>query len=206
MGFLDSIGGSLALGPVWGSVLGGGGGGDPGKKRLKQIEALYAQIAAQQNQAYGNAEIEQKKAVGNINTGYGNALANSSLVANNAKNNVTQQGQQSLASMTQSLASRGLYNTTAFDAAKRGVAADTQKSLSGIDAALAQLQGGLQVGQGQALAGANAGMAAFYQNQSAAQTGLGLSHIGTLAGVQDQNTDWLGQLIGTGAQMLPFFL
>lgn len=184
----------------------GGSSGDPGKKRLKQIEKIYAQLLAQQNQAYGKAEMHQKQTIGALNTGYSNALANSGLAATNAKKNVQQAGQQNLASTTQSLASRGLYNTTALDSARRGVMADTQRQMSGIDAALASLQSQLQVGHGQALAGAQAGLSGFYQQQNAANTGLGLSRIGTLSDVQDQNTDWLGQLMGTAGNILPLIL
>lgn len=203
MSFLGGLSGGF------GGVLGDqlfGGGGDPGKKRLKQIQALYKALNAQQGQLYGKAAIQQKKTIGDINTGYGNALANSGLIATQAKQNAQSAGQQQQGAATQSLVSRGLYNTTAADAAARGINSDTQKNLAGIDAALAQIQGNLHAGQGQALAGAHSALSGFFQNQNAANTGLGLSQIGTLANVQDQNTDWLSQLIGTGAQLAPFFL
>lgn len=202
MGFGNPFGGfDSALGGLF-----GGGGKDPGKKRYADVMALYAQLQSQQNAGYGKAYGQQKKALGAIQTGFQGAIDNASRVGASSKQGVLDREQQSMGALSQSLTDRGLFNTTAFDNARRGISSDTNKSLSSIDAAIAQLQGGLLAQKGQAEAGAYGNLAGLQQNWAGAQTGLGLSKVASIEGVQDQNTDWLGQLFQTGAQFLPFLM
>lgn len=174
MGFLDGIADSLGITQH--------GAKKAQKKQTKGIQELFAQLAAQQAQGFGAAQMQGNAALKSLQGGYKNALANSGLAATNAKKNVQQAGQQNLAGATQSLASRGLYNTTAFDAARRGVMADTQRSMSGIDAALASLQSGLEVSQAQAVSGQQDWLANLLMQQQGAQTNLGLNKASYLYG------------------------
>ena len=178
------------------------GGKKAQKKQTKGIQDLFAQLAAQQMQGFGAAQMQGNAALKSLQGGYKNALANSGLAATNAKKNVAAQGQQNLAGATQSLASRGLYNTTAFDAARRGVMADTQRQMSGIDAALASLQSGLEVSQAQAVSGQQDWLANLLMQQQGAQTNLGLNKANYLFGTAAGQPFNMNTLAPGGAQQL----
>lgn len=144
-------------------------------KQMKQLQALFSQLQGQQAGFYGAAGGQLKKALGAINTGYGNALANTGLQATNARRSTLDREQQQIGGASQSLANRGLYNTTLLDNAKRGITSSTNRELSNIDAMLGQLQSQLEIGRAGAQAGAYGSLAQLFQNQAGASTGLGLN-------------------------------
>jgi hypothetical protein len=72
---------------------------------------------------------------------------------------------QSSAAMQQSMAGRGLYGTTAFDNAQRGISSDLSRSLAGVDEAISQRLAGLSMQRGQSLAGFYSQATSQRQNQ-----------------------------------------
>lgn len=182
-----------------------GGGGDPGKKQYGQMMSVYQKAQSNQALQFARAQGEQKKALGAIKTGFGAARANTGQVFRQARVGAQELGQQGLAASQQGMVDRGLYNTTVFDNAQRGVNADITRSLAEIDAAYAQGIAGLDVGEGQAVAGVHQGMAGLYQNQSAQSTALSGDIAQAIANVQYEDPNaWLKQLLGIGGMAAGF--
>ena len=189
------------------SPLGFLSGEDPGKGQLAQILGIYKQLQGQQAGLYANAQQQQKKGLAAINTGYGKALgevANSGAVA---KQQVLSRERQNLGTLQQGLTQSGLGSTSVAQNLQRGVYSDTNRSLSAVDESLAQLRSNLQAQKSQLEANQYGALAGLFQNQNAAQMGLGQSMIGTLGSVQHQDPNaWMGNLIQGGMQILPFLL
>lgn len=155
------------------------------QRRYGNALNLWDQLIAQQPQAYGAAQGYYKQALGSINKGYNMGRANLATAGQSAKTDINTRGTQQLANSQQSLASRGLYNTTAFDAASRGIHADTSRALASVDESIAGLLANLQVSQGQAQAGAYGAMGQLQQNQFGSLAGLYGGKIGTITQRQD---------------------
>lgn len=134
----------------------------------KSIQMLGDQRNRQTLDLRGGMNLYQS-AVGDIGKGFDAALRAASLQGRGARRGAIEQGQRNAASTSQSMVSRGLYGTTAMDNAQRGVSSDTSRRLQEIDEGLAALVGQLEVGKGQALAGAKMGQASFGAQSSAMQ-------------------------------------
>ncbi len=205
MSFLGGLGGLGAFGGNKGVAGLLGGGKDPGKAQLAQILGIYKQLQGQQAGLYANAQQQQKKGLDAINTGYGKALgevANSGAVA---KQQVLSRERQNLGTLQQGLTQSGLGSTSVAQNLQRGVYSDTNRSLSAVDESLAQLRSNLQAQKSQLEANQYGALAGLFQNQNAAQTGLGQSLIGTLGSVQHTDPNaFLGNLVQGGMNLLPF--
>lgn len=172
------------------------------KKQKGGIQALFAALQAQQGQDFLKAQLQGQNALATLKQGNKNALSQAAFAGNRARQGIQTGGQQNLSAATQSLASRGLYNTTALDAAKRGVMADTQRQLSGLDAAIAQVMGGLQASGAAAEAQQQDWLANLLQQQSGASTNLGLNKASYLFGNAAGTPFNMNSLAPGGAQQL----
>ena len=205
MSFLSGLGKSGAFGI--GGMLAGGMGADPGKKQLAQIMGIYKQLQGQQMGLYANAQQQQKKGLAAINTGYGKALGEVANSGAAAKTAILGREKQNLGSLQQGLTQSGLGSTSVAQNMQRGVYSDTNRSLSAVDESLAQLRSNLQAQKSQLEANQYGALAGLFQNQSAAQIGLGQSMIGTLGSVQHQDPNaWMGNLVQGGMNLLPFLV
>ena len=155
------------------------------KKRYQQALGLWGELQGQQGTAYDAAGGYLKQGLGSINKGYGSAYKGLAGAGQTAKTNILQQGKQQLAGSQQSLASRGLYNTTAFDAAQRGIHADTSRALASVDESIGNMLANLQIGQGQAQAGAYGALSGLEQSRYGSLANLYGGKIGTITDRKD---------------------
>lgn len=155
---------------------------DRARSNRRRQQALYEQFFRQQGGFYGQAQNQLQKALSGVQSGYGTARANAGLSAQNARQGVMDREKQSMGTLSQSLASRGLGSTTLLDNARRGLSSSTSRELSNIDALLGQVLGQLDIGQAMAEAGARGDLAALFQNQAGANTALGVNQIDTMYG------------------------
>lgn len=176
------------------------------KSQQSSLAALFAQLQGNQNALYGQAAHQQKKALGAIQTGFQGAIDNSSRIGASSKQGVLDREQQSMGSLSQSMTDRGLFNSTAYDNARRGISSDTNRSLSSIDAALAQLQGGLLAQKGQAEAGQYDWLARLLQGQAGANSQLGLAQGQMQFGAPYNSSELAPGGAGQLAQLAAFFL
>lgn len=174
-------------------LLGGGGG----NKHLDEARGVYGDVQANNAQNFALSRAATRRGGRAAVAGYGQAIRQvggakqaSTLAAQDAG---VQQGAQA----DQSLASRGLYNTTVLDNARAGISGGVTRQLAQIDSDYAQLLAGLQMGKGNAQAQMESQLAGTYQNQAQAGTQIGQQWINTLGSVQEEDPNaWLGSLLG----------
>jgi len=75
------------------------------------------------------------------------------LAGKQARQQIHRGGQKMQSSMQQSMMDRGLYSTTVFDNARRGIHADTTSALTQLNTQLGALRGDLESRRGQAMTG-----------------------------------------------------
>jgi hypothetical protein len=188
-------------------ILGGAlfGQKDPAKKQFAQMMKLYSQAQGEQKQLYAKALHSQKAMLPTIQKGYAAANKFAEMYGQTARQGAMDQSKQAGSAMQQSMMQRGLYNTTAFDNASRGISADLTRTLMGIDESVAGMKGQLATSQAQAEAGAMGAMSGFYQNYAAANTNLLGSMAGAVGNVQYQDPNaWLGSLTGIGGTLMGY--
>jgi hypothetical protein len=193
-------GGLIAAG---GSILGGlfGSSNDPAKKQMKQMNKLFAQAKKDQDWMYGQARQQQAMVLPTLQKGFASANKFADMYGRSARQGAYDQSKQMSGAMQQSMTQRGLYNTTAFDNASRGISSDLSRTLMGIDESVAGMKGQLAQAQASAEAGAYGAMSGFYQNYAGANTALLGAQAGATANIQFQDpnawTAGLGQIGGS---------
>lgn len=188
-------------------ILGGAlfGKEDPGKAQFKQMMKLYGKAKKEQGWLYGQALQQQKAVLPTIQKGYAKANKFAEMYGQTARQGAMDQSKQAGSAMQQSMTQRGLYNTTAFDNASRGISADLTRTLMGIDESVAGMKGQLATSQAQAETGAMGAMSGFYQNYASANTNLLGSMAGAVGNVQYQDPNaWLGSLTGLGGTLMGY--
>jgi hypothetical protein len=93
----------------------------------------------------------KRESVANIEKGYGDAKKQLKGAGIAAKQEARAAGTQTQADMQQSMASRGLYNTTVLDNATRGISADTSRAVQDIQLELGQLNSKLELDKMEAM-------------------------------------------------------
>jgi hypothetical protein len=200
MSFLGGLAKTLSPGYMIGDAL--LNPADPGKKQLAGILKQYSLLQNQQKVGYANALAQQQKGLGAIKTGYTNALNTVGAQGLAAKQSVTDRETRNVGALKSGLADSGMLGGTLGANLERGIYSDTSRSLSNIDAQIAQIRSGLQTEQANALAGQYGAMAGLHQGLAGAQTGLGQGLIQTLGNVQYQDPNaWLGSLFQIGGQL-----
>lgn len=160
----------------------------------QSYEDKYKGIGDQLGNVHGSAQASLQKALAAIQGGYkgaNDAVQMGGAVATRA---LLDREKQSMAQNQQSSISRGLYSSTAFDASQRGITSDTNRSLSELQATLAQMGSNLKIGEGQAVAGAYGNMAQSDQQYAQMLLQLGLN---TQYGEQGGMGGLLGGVIGS---------
>lgn len=197
MGIGGLLGGAGTLGGLFGS--------DPAKKQYKQMMKLYGKAKKEQGWLYGQAMQQQKAVLPTIQKGYAKANKFAEMYGQTAKQSAYDQSKQAGSAMQQSMMQRGLYNTTLFDNAQRGISSDLSRTLMSIDESVAGMKGQLATSQAAAEAGAYGGMSGFYQNYAAANTGLLGAMAGSVGNLQYQDPNaWAGSLAGIGGTLMGF--
>lgn len=93
----------------------------------------------------------KKESVANIQKGYKQAKKNLRGAGTAAKREARATGMQTQSAMQQSMADRGLYNTTVLDNATRGISADTSRAVQDIQLQLGQLNSKLELDKMEAM-------------------------------------------------------
>jgi hypothetical protein len=149
---------------------------------------------------YGLARQQQAMVLPTLQKGFASANKFADMYGRSAKQSAYDQSKQMSGAMQQSMTQRGLYNTTAFDNASRGISSDLSRTLMGIDESVAGMKGQLAQAQAAAEAGAYGAMSGFYQNYAGANTALLGAQAGATANIQFQDpnawTAGLGQIGG----------
>lgn len=172
-------------------------GKDYGSGQLADIQKLFAQLQPQIAGQFGLAQSYGHKALDSIQSNYAAAGRDVARQGQLAQRSIMDRETQRLGGTQQSLVSRGLYNTTAFDNANRGVVNDTNRSLNELAGVIGQMQAGLKTGQAAAEANAYAGLSGSAQSYAALLAQLGLGQANLLGSVQHQGGDGiLGPLLG----------
>lgn len=91
------------------------------------------------------------ESVANIQSGYKEAKKNLKGAGILATQEAKAAGKQTGAAMQQSMANRGLYNTTVMDNATRGISADTSRAIQGIQLELGQMNSKLELDKMEAM-------------------------------------------------------
>jgi hypothetical protein len=200
MSLFGNIGGGLIGAGALGSLL--GGGKDPGKKQLAQMMGIYGQLGGKQAGFFANALQQQKQGLASIGKGYKTAMGLAGSQAATAKQGVLDRETANTGALKAGLAGSGMGGGTLQANLQRGVYSDTNRSLAGVDSALAELQANLMTQKAQLEANQYGALAGLFQNQSAQSTALGQSMIGTLGSVEhaDPNAGW-NALLGLGGQL-----
>ena len=194
---LISAGGGL-LGSLFGKE-------DPAKKQMKNMMKLYGQAKKDQDWLYGAARQQQAMVLPTLQKGFEKANKFADMYGKSAKQGAYDQSKQMGSAMQQSMTQRGLYNTTAFDNAQRGISSDLSRTLMGIDESVAGMKGQLASQQAAAEAGAYGAMSGFYQNYAGANTQLLGAQAGAMGNVQFQDPNaWAGSLTQLGGTLLGY--
>jgi hypothetical protein len=179
-------------------------GKDYSKKDIGAINsALGPQLYGQLGGQYGAANASLMKALSAINTGYGGAKKSLAMQGQLGTRQIGDVAQQGYGSASSSLMNRGLYGSTALDAANRGVQNTQSHSLAELNSMLAQIGSNIDIGQGQAQAGVYGQMAGLHQNYASLLGGLGATKAGLLSGVgYGKQGGALGDILKIGGSLL----
>lgn len=181
------------------------GKSDPAKAQMKQMNKLYGQAQQKQDWLYGQAMQQQQQILPTLQKGYAQANKFAEMYGKTARQGAYDQSKQAGGAMQQSMMQRGLYNTTAFDNAQRGISADLTRSLMAIDESVAGMKGQLATSQAAAEAGALGAMSGFYQNYAGANTALLGAQAGAIGNIQFQDPNaWAGSLSQLGGTLMGY--
>lgn len=194
-GFLKGLVGGATMG-----MFGGGGLKDLmlGTSGVGPSLALFNKLSAQQQMMLNKAVGYQQLGMNGLATGFNQARTATQQQAGVAKQQSRDIATQALGSAQGSAVSRGLTNTSTFDAANRGIGSDLMRHLASIDAMTSQQLGQIDMSQAVAMAAGYGQMGnlftQFGQNQNALAA--------PLFGVMGQGTPGiLGPLLQVGGMM-----
>lgn len=150
-------------------VLGGILGSSAAKKRAAEQRALHQQSLQMykgfmEDPRYSALRGESlfQNAIGSIGAGFQEAKRNLSMASSTARQGLRTGAVQTGARMQQSMMSRGLYGTTAYDNAQRGISSDLSRSLASVDENIGQMMAGLATQRGMATAQVQQNLGQFY--------------------------------------------
>lgn len=159
-------------------------GQDYSKKDKSAIDSVWGPAQGQIASLYGGAYANQQKGLQSIKQGFAGADAAVVKGGAVAARSIADQYRQGAAADNTSAVSRGLQSTGSLDANRRGMRIDRARSLSELDAQIAQMRAQIQSGQGQAMAqgyGQLAGTQLGYQGMLAQ---IAAQRSGQYAGLQ----------------------
>lgn len=133
------------------------------KRRLhKQAMGIYGDFMKDPNYSPLRGEQMYKDAIGSIQGSFQEAKGNLSMAGTTARQSITTGGAQASAGMQQSMMSRGLFGTTAFDNAQRGISSDVSRNLASVNENVGKMMAGLATQRGMATAQAQQNLGQFY--------------------------------------------
>lgn len=168
-------------------LLGGVLGSSAAKKRAEEQRRLQQQAMGiykrfMENPAYKPLRGESmfQNAIGSIGAGFQEAKQNLSMAGSTARQGLRTGAAQTGARMQQSMMSRGLYGTTAYDNAQRGISSDLSRSLASVDENIGQMMAGLATQRGMATAQAQQNLGQFYSQATSQRQGQVENYINLL--------------------------
>lgn len=179
-------------------LMGKGGKPPPGYPGASGQEAALREGA-------GAALAQEAQSLGSIPKAYDAARKQIDVGRTNSIRQAQDIGAQQSAQADQSLASRGLYNTTILDNARQGVAANVSRQISDIEARYGQIRAELGLSQNQAESASRtrigqiqSGLGGALAGQGNFQQGLALNYAQMRQQWEmSQNPDaWLDSLLG----------
>lgn len=133
------------------------------KRRLhKQAMGIYGDFMKDPNYSPLRGEQMYKDAIGSIQGAFQEAKGNLSMAGTTARQSITTGGARAAAGMQQSMMSRGLFGTTAFDNAQRGISSDVSRNLASVNENVGKMMAGLATQRGMATAQAQQSLGQFY--------------------------------------------
>ena len=151
------------------SILSGTGFRGEDAARGKDLQRLLEQMQRAINFGGVKAEGYGARGMRELLGGYDSAISNVARTGAASRSAAIGAGQRAGAASQQSLAGRGLYNTSALGAAQARNTGATSQALAGIDQAVASAKGGLQAQRGQAANAGYANLANMAQQHAQAQ-------------------------------------
>lgn len=174
-------------------ALGGGGGGGNAAK----VDYLSQQAREQAALNYARGQTEQQRSIGETRQAYTSARKSLGAGRTQGIQAVQDAGAQAGARAGQSMANRGLYNTTIMDNAQQGISSGVSRSIADIDAHYAQMLGQLGIQEQNTVNGIRQNIAGGAAQQGALQAGLYMNHAGLInSQVEEDPNAWLNSLFG----------
>jgi hypothetical protein len=186
-------------GGAFGVKIGGSGDGGKGGIADTMNEATAEMQAAQARQTHAGL-----RAMQGIKPAYAAARSNIQVGKGSAMQGAADRGVQSQASAQQSLAARGMYNTTVMDNASRGISSGVTRDLADIEASYGQMMAQLDIGESQALTQGHQFLSGTYGQQGQSLSNLKMQQAGLQAQLYEDPDQWLNDLlgiVGTGVGM-----
>lgn len=171
-------------------------GGEASNGGLQGISDTLNEATAEQQRLHALQTQAGLKGLNAIKPAYAAARANVQVGKSNAMQGAADRGTQAQASAQQSLASRGLYNSTVYDNATRGISSQVTRDLADIEQSYAQLLAQLDIGEGQATTQAQQFMSGTYGQQAQGVTGLKLGQAQIQASLYEDPDAWLNDILG----------
>lgn len=159
-------------------------GTDYSKKQKKDLEAVTGPLGQQIASAKGASKASLMKALQSIEGGFGRAGESLAMQGALGSKAILDRERVAQGNNVQSMMNRGMYGTTVTDSVNRGITSDTNQSLSQLQSMLAQIGSNIEIGRGQAIAGAYGDLAGVDQNYSQLMLSLGLGKLSATQNVQ----------------------
>ena len=160
---------------------------------------LFNKLSMQQGQMLNRAVGFQQLGLNALQGGFDQARTGIKQSSGAAKQESRDIAAQALGSASNSAVGRGLFNTSTFDAANRGIGSDLMRSLAHIDAMTSQNLGQLQTAQAGSLAAGYGRMGDLFSQFGQSQNQLGSS---LLPYVGQGSQGILGPLLNMGGMAL----
>lgn len=168
----------VAAGLAAASAIGGAIGGRSTYYRTqrKRLNTLFEQLYALQAVANEKSGAELRQTLDSFRESVKDARAENAGIFAQARREAVERGRQVGSQVTQGLISSGLSSTTVAGNARRGVGAETSRTLGRLSSQEAQQNQSLIMGGAQGEAQLRTLLANLYQQQGQNRVGLGLQH------------------------------
>lgn len=169
---------------------------DTGDSGLDGISDTLNEATAEQTRLHALQTQAGLKGLNAIKPAYAAARGNVQVGKANSIQNAVDRGAQTQANAQQSLVGRGLYNSTVYDNATRGISSQVTRDIADVEQSYAQLLAQLDIGEGQATTQAQQFMSGTYGQQAQGVTGLKLGQAQIQASLYEDPDQWLNDLLG----------
>ena len=172
------------------------------QRRLhQQAMGIYGDFMKDPNYSPLRGEQMYKDAIGSIQGAFRAAKGNLSMAGTTARQSIKTGGARAAAGMQQSMMSRGLFGTTAFDNAQRGISSDVSRNLASVNENVGQMMANLATQRGMATAQAQQNLGQFYGQAASMRQNQVENYINLLRDKPPQfsNTAAFGNALGQAA-------